>query len=220
MTTAHRPTFDAARGQNHVGAPTRQFASRSLPAHKVLKYRQATKEDDAKASLTDVKQELLEAEALTDQSKFRSIKQIQTVAAAETFEHESLTDRRLRLAMVHKDEDADYGSNSDGDSIHDESDDEEEELLKELEKIKSERLAEKQRLQKKEDEITQMRKDTAIAFGNPLLNDKDSTFTLKRRWNEDVVFRVKETPDEAKKDFINDLLRSDFHRSFIKKYVR
>lgn len=44
---------------------------------------------------------------------------------------------------------------------------------------------------------------------------------LKRRWNDDVVFRnqAKDEP-EKKKRFINDTIRSDFHRSFLKKFIK
>lgn len=60
-----------------------------------------------------------------------------------------------------------------------------------------------------------------IALGNPLLNKQD--FTMKRRWDDDVVFKnqARGTEDKGKKkEFVNDLLRSDFHRRFMSKYVR
>ena len=46
-------------------------------------------------------------------------------------------------------------------------------------------------------------------------------FQVKRRWNDDVVFRnqTKDEP-EQKKRFINDTIRSDFHRSLLKKYIK
>jgi protein CWC15 len=44
---------------------------------------------------------------------------------------------------------------------------------------------------------------------------------IKRRWNDDVVFRnqARDEPDQ-KKRFINDTIRSDFHRNFIKKFMK
>jgi protein CWC15 len=44
---------------------------------------------------------------------------------------------------------------------------------------------------------------------------------VKRRWNDDVVFR-NQAKDEVnvKKRFINDTIRNDFHKSFLKKYVK
>ena len=71
-----------------------------------------------------------------------------------------------------------------------------------------------------------------IARGNPLLNPKD--FNVKRRyvshirhvntqlnsssrWDDDVVFKnqARGTEDKKKKEFVNDMLRSDFHRRFM-----
>lgn len=45
MTTAHRPTFDPARGGTQRGESdlsklSTQYASRDMPSHKKLKYRQ------------------------------------------------------------------------------------------------------------------------------------------------------------------------------------
>jgi protein CWC15 len=47
------------------------------------------------------------------------------------------------------------------------------------------------------------------------------TLQVKRRWNDDVVFR-NQAKDEVnvKKRFINDTIRNDFHKSFLKKYVK
>lgn len=56
---------------------------------------------------------------------------------------------------------------------------------------------------------------------NPLLN-LSSEFTVKKRWDDDVIFRnqARGTEKKPEKRFINDLLRSDFHRKFMQKYVR
>ena len=45
--------------------------------------------------------------------------------------------------------------------------------------------------------------------------------TLKRRWDDDVVFR-NQTRTEPKKPrrFVNDTVRSDFHRRFLAKYIQ
>lgn len=42
-----------------------------------------------------------------------------------------------------------------------------------------------------------------IALGNPLLNKQD--FNMKRRWNDDVVFKnqARGTEDKGKKEFVN-----------------
>jgi len=57
--------------------------------------------------------------------------------------------------------------------------------------------------------------------GNPLLDlDGNKDSTVKRKWNDDVVFRNQTKGEqEVKKRFINDTIRNDFHKSFLKKYV-
>ena len=45
---------------------------------------------------------------------------------------------------------------------------------------------------------------------------------MKRRWNDDVVFKnqARDEPEKKKASFINDTIRNDFHKSFLKKYVK
>ena len=47
-------------------------------------------------------------------------------------------------------------------------------------------------------------------------------FSVKRRWDDDVIFKnqARGMSDKPKKRFINDTLRSDFHRKFMNKYVQ
>lgn len=59
--------------------------------------------------------------------------------------------------------------------------------------------------------------------GNPLLTGSGkSDFKVKRRWNDDVVFKncARGEPEQKGKNFINDTLRSDFHRKFMEKYIK
>lgn len=96
-------------------------------------------------------------------------------------------------------------------------DEEEEELLRELEKIKREREEEKKR-RREEEEMS------IKAFNlNPLLEEN---VRVKRRWDEDVVFRnqARDDPDSGsssskKKRFLNDTVRNDFHVKFLKRYI-
>jgi protein CWC15 len=89
-------------------------------------------------------------------------------------------------------------------------------LLRELEKIKRERAEQKdkenqERLAQEQDE-----RERDIALGNPLLNPRRNDDT-KRRWDDDVVFKnqARGTEEKRKKEFVNDLLRSDFHKRFM-----
>ncbi|KAI5629330.1 protein CWC15-like, partial [Silurus asotus] len=122
--------------------------------------------------------------------------------------------------LTDDDEDSDSDSDSDDDTAA---------LLAELEKIKKERAEEqerKEREQKAEEERIRMEN---ILSGNPLLNlagqptHTPNTFSVKRRWDDDVVFKnCAKGVDESRKEkrFINDTLRSEFHKKFMEKYVK
>src|ERR1700743_959742 len=60
MTTAHRPTFDPARGKE--AARGEAYHQRLLPAHKTLKFRQATQGTVDEQARRDMKAELLKNE--------------------------------------------------------------------------------------------------------------------------------------------------------------
>lgn len=61
MTTAHRPTFDPARGKEAQRGPA--YHQRLLPAHTLLKHRQPGQGGAADKTKRDLRAELLEAEA-------------------------------------------------------------------------------------------------------------------------------------------------------------
>ena len=119
----------------------------------------------------------------------------------------------------------------DDDDDDDDSDDDEVALQKELLKVKAERAA---AAAAKEHEERTAAMASAMA-GNPLLDSGSGTGYLgdtgggggssssriKRGWNDDVVFRNQTKGEPVpKKRFINDAIRSDFHRSFMKKYIK
>ena len=60
MTTAHRPTFDPARGKEALRGPA--YHQRLQPAHKTLKFRQATQGTTEEHASRDLRAELLRAE--------------------------------------------------------------------------------------------------------------------------------------------------------------
>lgn len=274
MTTAHRPTFDPAKGKSTQSSASITHA-RALPAYTKIKYRQRgqggigglrvdqlrEKEyDEYSGKNLDArerfKNDLLDRERATSKRSSNSLKYISdseqdkesqsNLITQESEEEKNEADdliSRSKLAILNpedadSDDDVDNNNNesssdessdsSDNDEAEsgdednsDDSDDEDEEALLrlELEKIERER-AERQA------EEQQARRLEEISHGNPLLNkNKDSGF--KRRWNDDVVFQnqargVPVRPEEANanREFINDSLRSDFHRRFMKKYIR
>ncbi|KAI8853536.1 Cwf15/Cwc15 cell cycle control protein-domain-containing protein [Chytridium lagenaria] len=156
---------------------------------------------------------------------------------------DSRAELRRRLESAEKSAKGGSGTNSgsmdeseddtDEDSDEDEDDDEDDtaELMRELAKIKKERAEEKERVDREKREMEEQAREEAMLSGNPLLNLAEGgtsqalatrDFSVKRRWDDDVVFRnqAKGQDERVKKRFINDLLRSDFHRKFMNKYVK
>jgi protein CWC15 len=86
---------------------------------------------------------------------------------------------------------------------------------------------EKEDLKKQEEERIRMEN---ILSGNPLLREKyassaageKSDMKVKRRWDDDVVFKncSRAEPDKKVKTYVNDSLRSEFHRKFMDKYIQ
>ena len=126
------------------------------------------------------------------------------------------------------DEDAGGGEEEDDDDDDDDEDDTAA-LLAELEKIKRERADEAARKAALENAAAEKARQQEVAAGNPLLALAGGTgggaaggsFSVKRRWDEDVVFK-NQTRGEPKhvKRFVNDTIRSDFHRRFLSRYIR
>ncbi|WPH02994.1 Cwf15/Cwc15 cell cycle control protein [Acrodontium crateriforme] len=253
MTTAHRPTFDPARGKE--AARGEAYHQRLLPAHKILKFRQANQGTPDEQARRNLRAELLQAEAKhygksrdnDEEDEDTSMAERQTLQIEEGNESNSSAKRKLEEpgsdmnAAKGDTEEEDYeakkrrileethaidaSSDSSSSESESDSDDEEEdetaELMRELAKIKAERAeaAAKQAAEQAKRDEEQREKD--IALGNPLLNKTD--YGVKRRWDDDVVFKnqARGTEERGKdKKFVNDLLRSDFHRKFMDKYVR
>ena len=110
---------------------------------------------------------------------------------------------------------------SDDDDDDDDDEDEEALLQAELERIREERALAQARKEQEEREFQEKIAQEQALRSNPLLNMDDKSGRMKRRWNDDVIFRnqAKDEP-EYKKRFINDTIRSDFHRAFLKRYIK
>ncbi|KAL3614835.1 hypothetical protein CASFOL_040496 [Castilleja foliolosa] len=119
-------------------------------------------------------------------------------------------------------DDADVEAQTD-DSEDDEDDDDgddEEALLAELERLRREKAEQKEREEREMQEEELKAKEEQLMRGNPLLNNPTS-FTVKRRWDDDVVFKNQARGEtKTPKRFINDTIRSDFHRKFLHKYMK
>lgn len=134
-------------------------------------------------------------------------------------EEEDIDAKRRRILEETRDIDADSDGDDDDNSSEEDSDDEDDdaELQRELEKIRAERAAKREQEEREKAEAEQAEKEYDIARGNPLLNPKED-FNVKRRWDDDVIFKnqARGTDEKGKrKEFVNDLLRSDFHKKFM-----
>lgn len=119
-------------------------------------------------------------------------------------ENEDPEAKRRRVLEETRDIDAD-SEGEESDSSEEESDEEDEtaELMRELEKIKRERAEQKAREEAEDAQKVQEQREEDIALGNPLLNPK--AFNLKRRWDDDVVFKnqARGTEQKGNKEFVN-----------------
>ncbi|CAB5378795.1 Cwf15/Cwc15 cell cycle control protein [Rhizophagus irregularis] len=214
MTTAARPTFDPARGYDSK-APTLQYSSRDLAAHTKLKYRQTGQLTKEELEKIDLKEELLKAEREHFETNQKGISYDNSVTEEQLAEKR----RRLLIEAADKDDSDDDDTEEDSDSEDLDEEDDALALQHELEKIRKERAEEKERQELENLEEDERKKQEEALTGNPLLN-KD--FSVKRRWDDDVIFKnqARGVDDKPKKRFINDTLRSDFHRKFMNKYVK
>ncbi|KAK7940836.1 complexed with cef1p [Apiospora aurea] len=216
MTTAHRPTFDPARGKEALRGPA--YHQRLLPAHTQLKYRQpgqggdADNESEDAAAANGTKRPL----ALTSHADGEGDGEDPEAKRRRILEES----RDIDADDDEDDDDEDDDDDDDDDSDEEDSDDDDEaELQRELEKIRREKAERREKEEAERAAAEEEERERDIALGNPLLNKQN--FSMKRRWNDDVVFKnqARGTEDKGKKkEFVNDLLRSDFHKRFMGKY--
>lgn len=213
MTTAARPTMEPARGGKGKGeggdlsALSKQYSSRDLPAHTRLKYRQDGQGTSEELRSRDFRRDLEERERSSREKRDRN--------------RES-SSKRPRLEQIPA-ANLDADDPVDGDEDEDSSDDEDDtaELLAELQRIKKERAREKTRLDTEKKVEEERIRTEIILKGNPLINqDKAAEFKVKRRWDDDVVFKNCAKTEDKKTRFVNDTLRSEFHKKFMEKYVK
>ncbi|KAJ3316007.1 hypothetical protein HDV04_000215 [Boothiomyces sp. JEL0838] len=222
MTSAARPTFLPAIGGHSLrdtgAGPVTMQSAKDLAAHTKLKFRQKGQFSKDEMRRIDLKAQLQEKE----QAYFQKIKSSATLST-------NVEEKFIEFQNLDKD---DTDEDDDGrkcltldDDDEEEDEDDTAELMKELEKIKQERRQEQERIEREQLEQEEREAEERAMTGNPLLNESTlggSSFTIKRRWDDDVIFKnqsrgVVEAP---KKRFINDMLRSDFHRKFMDKYVK
>ncbi|KAJ3030520.1 hypothetical protein HDV00_008859 [Rhizophlyctis rosea] len=220
MTSAARPTWLPAIGGNSLrdrgNAPLHQKAARDLTAHTKLKLRQPGQNapEELNRDALREKLELKEKEHFEKKGRPRD----------EDPEEEEAKRRKLLEANDLDKDDSDEEEEDEDNDDSDDDDDEDDtaELLRELEKIKRERAEEKERQEAERRQEEERMKEEAAMTGNPLLPTGPTDFAVKRRWDDDVIFKnqAKGVDENPKKRFINDMLRSDFHRKFMSKYIK
>eukprot|EP00439_Symbiodinium_sp_Y106_P033470 s989_g4.t1 len=219
MTTAHRPTWNAAiasnsnPGGNMMVAQTTKINNRDAATFKKMKFRQAGQgllED--RGSRADLTEDLERREKAAKDEREGRIKERKRPSLEDNPFPEDADEE-----LPSEDEKEKEAENEDDDD--DDDDDDAEELMRELAKIKKEREEEeeaKKALQAKQDKRAQR---DEVMKGNPLLAE-GSDVSLKRRWDDDTVFKNQaRTAPKVKQRYINDAVRSDFHKKFLSKYV-
>ena len=275
MTTAHRPTWKAAVGQDNEGgwsaggAVSHQRSVLDAPAHTKLKVRQqhqkkySNKDEMIQQSLLAIQEATKEAnkakQAILQQYQKRIDPKVEEQSKLRLLQQGNDTIDVARIKAEYDDadvEDDDDDEESDLDAPDDDDDDDEDDsdeeddeddealLQAELAKIRAEREEKKQQQEAKEAAVEMQAAEQAAMIGNPLLNfhhhhhnasDTASVVSgmthttaasgggrLKRRWNDDIVFRnqAKTEPKQTEKRFINDTVRNDFHKRFLNKFIR
>ncbi|CAN6696530.1 unnamed protein product [Malus baccata var. baccata] len=229
MTTAARPTWAPAKGGNEQGGtrifgPSQKYSSRDMAAHTSLKPRKPGQDTQDELQNKNLREELEESERKHYSSKDKSY----------SYDRDRRRGNQLLLEGGKRDteivprnidaDDSDVEAQSDDESGEDDDDGEDdmEALLAELEQIKKEKAEEKLRKERLEREEELKVKEAELLRGNPLLNGSaPASFSVKRRWDDDVVFKNQARGEtKTPKRFINDTVRSDFHRKFLQKYMK
>ncbi|OVA08277.1 Pre-mRNA-splicing factor Cwf15/Cwc15 [Macleaya cordata] len=229
MTTAARPTWAPAKGGQEQGGtrtfgPSQKYSSRDIASHTTLKPRREGQDTQEELEKRNLREELEERERRHFSSKDKAYlddrdrRKGSGHLLLEGMKRDA-EDRIVPRNIDADDSDVDVKSDESDDDDDDDEDDTEA-LMAELERIKKERNEEKLRKERLEQEEELKVKEAELIRGNPLLNNATS-FTVKRRWDDDVVFK-NQTRGEAKtpKRFINDTIRNDFHRKFLQKYMK
>lgn len=206
----------SGRGEKDLSALSKQYSSRDLPGHTKLKYREQGQSTSEELRSRDFRKDLEERERT---EKSTSSKRPLPPVVQRAIEQNKK--QKVDVSSLDMDDPAD-SEHSDSDD----SDDDTAALLAELNKIKRERAQDqtkKEMEKKQEDEKIRMEN---ILSGNPLLNYsagvKSADLKVKRRWDDDVVFKncARSEPDKKGSNFINDSLRSEFHKKFMEKYIK
>ncbi|CAE6470296.1 unnamed protein product [Rhizoctonia solani] len=227
MSTAHRPTWDPAQAKD-VKSGSRQYSSRDMASQTKLKFRQAGQTSVSDVKKRDLRTDLLLAEHEAKNKKRKAAGQdplplppalaaltanATPVAAIENGPSEEEDPAAKRQKMLQE-------------ALELDRDDDDDEEAKAKDKGKGKATA---------NDIEGKARDLEeeIATRNPLMNleaalgqgggsNKPGTFAVKKRWDDDVIFKNQavNSSDGPSGQFVNDLLRTEFHRKFMAKFIK
>lgn len=206
MSTSHRPTFYPAvggtsQGGNLATIPTSRISARDLPSQGQLKRRriQPIKNDSSAVPSST-------ASVIDHAPSLASLLQLDEKLVAQYADQDQDIDIKSEDSQDDKSDDDSDAENDDNSSSSD-SDDEDEQLQRELEALKKEREEARARLEAKSqlEKVVEHMAETKVV----------------KSWEDDAVFKVnvKEVRNE-KPVFINDSVRSQFHKRFLMKYIQ
>uniref|UniRef100_A0A2K6UUG4 Spliceosome-associated protein CWC15 homolog n=1 Tax=Saimiri boliviensis boliviensis TaxID=39432 RepID=A0A2K6UUG4_SAIBB len=200
MTSTAKPTFEPVRGgrgkgEGDLSQLSKQYSSRDLPSHTKIKFRRPLK-----------RRELEERERAAAREKNRNRPTREQTNSSSVSKKPRLD--QIPAATLDAD---DPLTDEEGEDFEEESDDDDTAALEQT---------------RKEQEQKRICTEN-IRSGDPLLNltgpsQPQANFKAKRRWDDDCVFKnCAEGVDDQKKDkrFLNDTLRSEFHKKFMEKYI-
>ncbi|XP_066915864.1 spliceosome-associated protein CWC15 homolog isoform X1 [Clytia hemisphaerica] len=232
MTTAARPTFDTARGgqqrgEGNLASLTKQYSARDLPSHTKIKTRQIGQDTAEEIRSRDFKHDLMERERSSREKSKKGSSNSSDYSSSskrQRLDYDRHSSHHHSSAAIDADDPVDDEDEDDSDDDSDDDDDTAE-LLAELQRIKRDRAEEMlKQEQEKRTEDERIRTENLIS-GNPLLNQnqqQEGDFKVTRRWDDDVVFKNCAKDDDKPKNsgFINDTIRSEFHKKFMDKYIK
>ncbi len=159
MTTAHRPTWNSARGDSALAGsklvqPKRNYSALDMPAHLKLKERQPGQGDSAEQSEIDFRSQLLKEERDRELKKKgitveeTGVKRLKTgIATSVTIKtpFPQDADEKFEDSSEQEESEEDKKSSEEESEEEEDEDDDELELLREYAKIKREREEEQRR---------------------------------------------------------------------------
>lgn len=206
MSTARSSTFYATRGLSGISH------SRQLRGETKLHYREPVSVDKS-----EYKEKLAAREVVVKKS-------VHVDSTDDTKIEPTITEPVVQVKVEAEPGLEEYYFPEDADdglegfvAKQEESEDEDELLMRELARIKEERAAAEARRKAEEEARNQRIKEEEIAQANPLIG---SSHILKRQWFQDTVFsNTTSSQPRTKKAHVNDPIRNEFHKKFLNKYI-